>query len=114
MTEPTFVVNAIAAGASTVTMALLGVDHYALVWGMVGALLAVYQAENLGRARSVIFVTLSTLVGAACGTGALSAISSDSRPLLIVFSLVAGFGAQVIVTRLLRAFLHRIDRLGGQ
>jgi hypothetical protein len=106
--------DAIAAGASTITLALLGVDYYSLIWGMVGALLALYQAEKMGRVRSVIFISLSTLVGAACGTGALHTLESTSRPLLIVLSMVAGFGAQVIVTALLRAGLNRIDRLGGQ
>lgn len=115
MPEPTTTLaGAIAAGASTITMALLGVDYYSLIWGMVGALLALYQAEKMGRIRSVIFISLSTLVGAACGTGALDAIKSESKPLLIVFSLVAGFGAQVIVTALLRAGINRIDKLGGQ
>jgi len=113
--EPTTTIaGAIAAGASTITMALLGVDYYSLIWGMVGALLALYQAEKMGRIRSVIFISLSTLVGAACGTGALSTLQSESRPLLIVFSLVAGFGAQVVVTALLRAGINRIDKLGGQ
>lgn len=64
--------------------------------------------------RSVIYIALSTLVGAACGTGALSSISSTSRPLLIIGSLVGGFGAQVIVTALLRASLKRIEKLGGE
>jgi hypothetical protein len=114
LAEPLSVAGALAAAASTITLALLGVDYYSLIWGMVGALLALYQAERMGRVRSVIYITLSTLVGAACGTGAMAAISSGSRPLLIVFSLVAGFGAQVIVTSLLRAGLRRIDKLGGQ
>ncbi|WP_137860808.1 hypothetical protein [Variovorax sp. 3P27G3] len=114
MPEPTTTVaGAIAAGASAISLALLGVDYYSLIWGMVGALLALYQAAKMGRVRSVIFVSLSTLVGAACGTGALSTFQSESRPLLIVCSLVAGFGAQLIVTALLRAGINRIDKLGG-
>lgn len=114
MPEPTTTVaGAIAAGASAISLALLGVDYYSLIWGMVGALLALYQAAKMGRVRSVIFVSLSTLVGAACGTGALSTFQSESRPLLIVCSLVAGFVAQLIVTALLRAGINRIDKLGG-
>lgn len=106
--------GAIAAMVSTVTMAFLGVDHYSLLWGLVGALLALYQAEKMGRTRALIYVMLSTLVGAAVGNGAIASISSTSKPLLIVASLVSGFGAQLVVTALLRAGLKRIDRLGGE
>lgn len=95
-------------------MAVLGVDHYSLIWGLVGALLAAYQAERMGRIRSVLFVTLSTLFGAASGTAALSTFDSSSRPLLILFCLVAGFGAQTFITALVRVALLRIERLGGQ
>lgn len=116
MPEPTTTLSAaaVAAAISGVTSALLGVEYYSLIWGMVGALLALYQAAPMGRLRSVIFVSISTLVGAACGTGAVDSIGSDSRPLLIVASLVAGFGAQLIVTALLRSALSRIEKLGGQ
>ena len=115
MTDPvTTAAGTLASAASTVTLALLGVDYYSLIWGMVGALWALYQAEKMGRVRSVTFITLSTLVGAAIGNVALWAMASTSRPLLIVCSLVAGFGAQVIVQALLRAGLRRIESLGGR
>lgn len=115
MPEPTTTgVHALALALSTISLALLGVDYYSLLWSLVGALLALFQAEKMGRVRSVIYIALSTLVGAACGTGALSSISSTSRPLLIIGSLVGGFGAQVIVTALLRASVKRIEKLGGE
>ncbi|WP_017756862.1 putative holin [Pseudacidovorax intermedius] len=109
--EPTSnVVACIAASASTLAMAMPGVDYYALIWGLIGALLALYQAERMGRIRSLVFVALSTLVGAACGTAATEFIGS-SRPVLIVLSLIAGFGAQVLVTTLLRALLSHVGKL---
>ncbi len=113
--EPTTTgVHAIALGLSALSMALLGVDYYALIWGMIGALVALFHTDQgMGRVRSVIYVALSTLCGAALGTGLLSSISSESRALLNVASLVAGFGAQKIVTALLKAGLKRIDRIGG-
>lgn len=114
MPEPTITAfSAVAAGASAITLALLGVDYYSLIWGLVGALLALYQAEPMGRMRSMIFISLSTLVGAACGTGATELVASASRPVLIVSSLVSGYGAQLIVTALLGAGVKRIDKLGG-
>ena len=107
-------VHAVAVALSALTMSLLGVDYYSLVWGMVGAHLALFHAqETMGRIRSVIYIALSTLVGAAVGTGTLSFFSSESRALLIVVSMVGGFGAQKIVTALLSAGLARIEKTGG-
>lgn len=116
MAEPTTTLSAaaVAATISGFTSALLGVDYYSLIWGMVGALLALYQASPMGKVRSVVLVSISTLAGAACGTGAVDVMGSESRPLLIVASLVAGFGAQRIVAALLQTTLNRIEKLGGQ
>lgn len=112
MPEPTATIaGALAAGASTVTMALLGVDHYSLVWGLVGALVALYQADTMGRVKSVVFVALSTLIGAAAGTGVQAWFETTSRPLLIVASMTGGFGAQAIITTVLRIGLEWLDRI---
>lgn len=112
--EPT-TTKAIVTGLSGVAMSLLGVDYYSLIWGMVGALWALFlTTERMGRIRSVIYIALSTLIGAAVGTGVVSFMSSDSRALLIVFSLVVGFGAQRIVTALLKVGVDRIEKMGGQ
>lgn len=108
-------VHAVALTLSAVFMALLGVDYYSLLWGLFGALLALFQnVDRMGRVRSVIFIVLSTLAGAAVGSAVLTSIASESRALLIVFSMVGGFGAQKIVTALLNAGISRIERMGGQ
>ena len=113
-TEPTTGAHAIALTVSTASIALLGVDHYSLIWGMVGALTALFVKEDsMGRVRSVIYIALSMLVGAAVGTGVLSFFNSESRGMLIVASLIAGFGAQKIVTALLSAGIARIEKIGG-
>lgn len=114
MPEPTTSASVIVGAISMATLALLGVDYYSLLWALVGALLALYMAEPMGKVRTVCFIALSTLIGAACGTGAMAAIASDSRPLLILSSLVAGYGAQIVVTALLSAGVRRIERLGGK
>lgn len=114
MAEPTTTAGLIVGAISMATLALLGVDYYSLLWALVGALLALYQSESMGKVRTVIFILLSTLIGAACGTGALAFVNSESRPLLILASLVAGYGAQIVVTALLNAGVKRIEKLGGQ
>ena len=111
MAEPTMTLAPVlAASASTITLALIGVDHYSLVWGLVGALLALYQAETMGRIKSVTFVALSTLIGAALGTAAQEWWGGTSRPLLILASLTGGFGAQAIITTGLRIALEWLGR----
>lgn len=105
--------NLVVATVSTATMALMGVSYYALIWAMVGAFLALYQAKGLSRWSAIAFMVLSTLVGAACGTFFADWVNKDSRPLLILASLVCGSGAHVLITALLQAGLKRINQLGG-
>ena len=119
MIEPTSqAAAAIAASISGITLALLGVDHYALVYGLVGSLFALFQAERMGRGKAVLFVLLSTLAGAAMGSSVpLVAGLLTSKPLpapalhvlLLVSCIVCGFGVQAILDRLLRRGLHIID-----
>ncbi|WP_295378345.1 putative holin [uncultured Pseudacidovorax sp.] len=114
MPEPTTTTAAsLAAGASTLAMALLGVEYYALVWGLIGALCAAYHAERMPWPRALIFVGLSTLVGAACGAWANESLGKSTTQ-LAVLSLVCGFGAQAILIQLLRIMLERIERLLGR
>jgi surface polysaccharide O-acyltransferase-like enzyme len=106
--------NGIAAAASGITLALLGVDYYSLLYGMVGALLAMSQAAAMPRTRAIIYVILSTLVGAVFGNAALAVLGKDSRSLLSLMSIVGGAGAWLLVSALIRAAVTRIDKLGGQ
>lgn len=107
ITTPT--VTALAASASGITLALLGVDYYSLLYGMVGALFALHEAEPMPRTRAVLFVVLSTLAGAALGNGVLAVAGTNSRALLLVGCIVCGFGTQAILARLLRVLVGRID-----
>lgn len=113
MLDPTTsTITAWAAAFSGITLALFGVDYYSLLYGLVGAMLAMHQAEAMTRLRAVVYVVLSTLVGAALGSGALALFGVSSKPLLIVCSIVGGAGAHVIVSRLLKVALTRIDSMG--
>lgn len=102
-----------AAALSGVTLAIFGVDYYSLLYGMVGALMAMHQAPAMARLRAVVFVAFSTLVGAALGNGALALFGSNNRALLFVGCIVCGAGWQLVVPRLLAALLARIDSLGS-
>lgn len=115
MIEPTTSITAgsIAAALSGITLALLGVDYYALLWGLVGAVLALGQAAPMTRGRAVAYVVLSALVGAALGHALISFTGSISRPMLILGSLVGGAGAQIIIAALIKAVVTRVEKTGG-
>ena len=115
MPEPTTpTAAALAATASGITMALLGVDYYSLIWAMFGAMFALYQTGSVGRVGSVVFVALSTLVGAAVAGGLMAMLDSKARPLMILFGLLGGFGSQAVVNAMLAALVARINKAGGQ
>ncbi len=114
MIEPTSsTVATWAATLSGITLALFGVDYYSLLYGLVGAMMAMHLAQAMGRARAVVYVVLSTLAGAALGHGALALFDSTSKPLLIVGCIVGGAGAHLIVLGLLKVALARIDSFGN-
>lgn len=109
MIEPTTqTIAALAASISGISLALLGVDSYSLLYGMVGALFALFEAERMGRLRAVVFVVLSTVGGAALGEGLLSITVIHSKTLTFVGCIVCGYGTQAILARLLRRSLDRI------
>jgi hypothetical protein len=104
---------AIIAGLSSIIMTLFGVEYYALVWGLVGALLALTQIESMPIRQAVLHVTLSTLIGAALGSAGVEFFSATHRVFLIIGSLVGGAGAQILVGEIIKSLLARIKKLGG-
>lgn len=111
MTDPTL--PTIVATASAATLALLGVDYYSLLWGFVGSLWAVMEAEREPWLRAIVLVALSTLLGAALGFGAQFIVEPPSRAALIFGALLGGAGAKLIVSAGISAVVARIGRLGG-
>ncbi len=107
--DPQHYANALAASLSGITLALLGVDHLSIIYGLVGALFALYEAERMERGRALVFVVLSTLAGAAMGNGALSLLGTASKGVLLVSCIVCGYGTQALLARLLRRGLNQID-----
>jgi len=99
---------------SAVTLALVGVDYYALVWGLVGAMFARGHADEMkSRWRAVFYIVLSTCVGAAIGTGMQALLAEASRPVLIVFSLAGAAGAQRLLDALVSMLERRIEAVAG-
>lgn len=113
MPEPTTFWAAVAATLSTISLALFGVDYYSMLYGFVGALFALAQPESVGRLKAIVFVALSTLVGAAIGNAAVILAGTNSRGLLILGCLIGGAGAQLLVASAIKALSARIEKFGG-
>lgn len=115
MAEPaTTTAASMAAAASGVTMALLGVDYHSVLYGLIGALIAVSQSQHTSRRRAVVSVVLSTVTGAVLGTAVVQALGLEGRASLLLGCIVGGAGAQALVLGLVRAVGSRIERLGDK
>lgn len=104
--------GAIIAVVSQALLTLFGVDYYAIVWAFVGSLVAVTQTR-MTRPRAIVYVLLSTLVGAALGSAAFAYLDARPKVLLLLCSVVGGFGWQLIMTALVQAVVARIKTIGG-
>lgn len=105
---------AIVMGVNQTLLTVLGVDYYAIIWSFLGSLVALTQTERMGRSRALLFVCLSTLVGAALGSAAFAYLgSSQPKPILLLCSVVGGFGWQLIMAALVQAVVARIKTIGG-
>lgn len=98
-------INGAAASATGCLMALLGVEPMALVYGLIGAVLAQYEANRIGGLRAVLYVALSTVAGAALGTVAVELILKlapiSPKAALLGGCLVGGYGAPRILAKVL-------------
>lgn len=113
MPEPTTTsATSMAAAVSGITLALLGVDYYSLLYGMIGALLAVSHSERMARGKAIAFVGLSTVIGAVLGSAAVEMAGATSRTMLIFGCVIGGAGAQGFVAALIRLGTAKIDQWG--
>ena len=115
MAEPTTTaVAAVITAISAVTLALFGVDYYALLYALVGALLGLLSIKDpMSRVRAVFYVLLNTVVGAALGSALADAMGAKTQVLLSGICVVSGAGAQLLVARAIAALGARIDSFGG-
>lgn len=103
-----------AAYLSAVTLALLGVDYYALLGAFGGVLFMLSSVRPTGRCRVVLTVSVTTFVAAALGQGLAAAFGLTGRAIVIAISVVVGAGGQVIVQAAVAAIVARLQKLGGQ
>ncbi len=103
----------LAASFSSLSLALFGVDYYALVWGFVGAMFALYNGPDLARKPAIAFVTMSTFAGAAIGSMVVLSLGIDHRIILVFCSLVGGVCSQLIINESAKFLTGVIGRFLG-
>ena len=114
MNEPTNFVAVAVTAVSAVTMSLLGIDYYGIVWALLGALYNVYNRQNAdSKIRTTAFVLLSTIVGAGLGLAAASLMHVTVQIVVSVCCAVGGYATQAILDALKKSTASRIDQAGG-
>jgi hypothetical protein len=115
MTEPSSPVLAPAGAAwvTAVVLSYLGVDYYALLGAFGGVLLTLGNQRAVPLLRAVGTVAITCFAGGVLGQGLASLLHLDSRPALMLFSLLFGGAGQVGVQAAIDALLARVKSLGG-
>lgn len=89
-------VTGLAAALTALSLALFGVDHYSLLYAMVGAFFALSHSGSMGRWRSISYVILSTLAGAVIGNAVNDYTGNTHRIMLVLFCLGGGLTAHIL------------------
>ena len=112
MAEPVSIsATSIAAAASVITLAAFGVDYYSLLYGMIGALLAADRGDKMGRTRAIVWVSLSSIVGAVIGNIITEYFGLKSKFMLIGLCLLGGIMAQAAASAIVQGTPVLIDTL---
>ncbi len=103
----------VAATLSSFSLALFGVDYYALLWGFFGAMYALFNGPELTRLPAISFVAMSTFAGAAIGSMVVLALEIEHRVVLIFISMVGGVCSQMIINEAAKSVSGVIARFLG-
>jgi hypothetical protein len=116
MTDPTVnMAAAYAASASAISLALIGVDYYAIVWGLLGALSMLALTAPVTRARAMVTVAASTACAAALAHFLVDMAGGEgNRSAIIAVAFVLGAGAQPVLLAMVETIVARIRAAGGR
>jgi len=108
-----------AAGASitALSIALIGVPYIALLWGFIGAAVALVLTGPETPKGAMLSVLAAGLVGAAGGHAAAEYVTGHAQvggSVLVITSLLIGAGAKPILGAAIAAVIVAIGRFGGQ
>ena len=94
---------------SALSIAMIGVDYYAIVWALAGALVALAWREPDSTVCAGVSVAAGTVTGAALGHVGAELVGG-SRQALVAASFTIGLTAQPIAQALAQAVSARIRR----
>lgn len=120
MTDHSTAAQALGSSVTAVTLAIVGLPHLALVWGLIGASVAIVLTPPESKQRALLTVLASGLVGAAGGSAAADWIAGGpvaSGSMLVLASLVIGAGAKPLLSwaiTVIPTLLNRVIGKGGQ
>lgn len=101
------------ANLSIATMAVLGVNHLALLWAAVGAITVLLYSEPTHKGKAAMATLLSTLLGAAIGTAVADHLGG-APSVLLVASIVGASGPQPLISAALNSIVTQINRTAGK
>lgn len=106
--------GAVAVGAwlSAAVFALLGVEYFAIVWGIGGAVFALTLTQQESRKAAIVSVVTSALAGAALA-GLLASLAGGGKPAMIAIAFITAAGAKPIVSKAIESLELLISKLGG-
>lgn len=113
MTDHASAAQALGAGLTAVSIALVGVPHLALLWGFFGAAIILVLAPPEAPRRAILAVIAGGLAGAAGGSAAADWITGAPQvggSVLVIASLVAGAGAKQLLTAAIGAAAGVLQR----
>jgi len=97
----------------TLILALLGVDHLALIWGFIGALIGMTFNAPTARGNALVSIFVTAMFGAAVGTLISDRFEAPSVPLRIVVSMLCAAGAQQLLPAMIEMLTRRLKRIFG-
>ena len=101
----------LAAGISSVTLALFGLTYLSLLWAFIGAIGIMIFTPKEDRGAALVIVGISGLLGAAFGTAAAKFIGGGD-PALMASCAIFGAGAKPILSQAIEAAKTFIRRKG--
>lgn len=113
MSPETNTLQATLTAIGTLILALLGVDHLALIWGFIGALIGMTFNKPTARGNALVSIFVTAMFGAAVGTLISDRFDAPSVSLRIVISMLCAAGAQQLLPAMIEALTRRAKRIFG-
>lgn len=86
----------------------LGLNYFAVVWAFIGAMVALTRIQKMNRTRALVYVMLSTLIGALLSTFAADWWKVQVPSAIAFMALLGGMSWQRLTAAAVLAFEHKL------